>query len=154
MYETARIIYIRKSNESNRNEHDCLSKNDRHHVSCIYFQRDVLSCTTVLFVTNNFLCILNRNLSCTLYQKNGKSNDKQQDYKFNQEHNQTTSLISHTRNQLLEQRLRQTCNNTHHDNQGDTITNSFVCNSLTKPQNKHTSSRQNNGRSKHKQSPI
>ena len=35
-----------------------------------------------------------------------------------------------------------------------TITNTFICDSFTKPQDKHTSSCKNNGRSNHEQSPI
>ena len=82
MNETTHIVSVRKTNESDRNKHNCLGKNDRHYTGSIHFQRNVLSCTAILFITNDSLCILYRNFSCTLYQKNSSGNYDQQEYYF------------------------------------------------------------------------
>ena len=117
LHETAHVISARQTYKGNRYKHYSLGKNDRHHIGSIHLQRNVLTCATILLITHNFLRILYRDLSCALNKQNCSCNNQQQNYNFNQEHNQTTCLVSHTRNQFLEQRLRQTRNNTDHNNQ-------------------------------------
>ena len=55
-----------------KRQHDSLSKNDRHHVSSIHLQRNILSSTAILLVTHYLLRILYRNLSSSLHQKNSE----------------------------------------------------------------------------------
>src|SRR5574344_395548 len=90
------------ANERDRNEHNSLCKNDRHYICRINFQRDILTSTTILFTTNNLLCILYRHFTCSLYKQNRSGNNQQQNNHFEKEHYKSTCFISHTRNKFLE----------------------------------------------------
>ena len=56
--------------DSQRDEHQGLGENDRHHIGCEELQGDILASTTILLVANQTLCILNGNLASTLHQQN------------------------------------------------------------------------------------
>ena len=114
--DAACILHIGETYNSDRNEHNCLSKDDRHYVRSIHLQRNVLSCTTILFITYNTFCILYRNLTHTLNQQNSSSYHSQQTNKFNQEHDDTScTRRSKSGNKLTRERLRKTSNDTHHN---------------------------------------
>ena len=57
-----------RTGEQRRNKHQSLREDDRHHIRGIHLQRDVLTYAAVLFVTDDTLCILYRDLADRLYQ--------------------------------------------------------------------------------------
>ena len=122
-----------------RDEHQCLRKDDRHHISSKQLQRDVLSCTTILLVANQTLCILDRHLACTLNEQDRSHDDSIKDKDlYNEHHESTTRDGSETRANLLHESLRQAGNNTQHDDQRDTISYTLISNALTQPKDEHT----------------
>ena len=85
----SRILYHRQ-----RDEHQCLSKDDRHHVSSEQLQRDILAGTTNLLTAHNALCILYGNLTDTLYQNDGCTYNCIENNDLDEEHHQTTTRDS------------------------------------------------------------
>ena len=61
-----------------RNEHDCLSEDDRHHVGGKELQGDVLTGATKLASSFNTTCILHGHLTHCLYQQDGKHHHEQE----------------------------------------------------------------------------
>ena len=76
--------------QSDRDKHDSLSEDDRHHVCSIGLQWNILTCTTNLPSTCNFLCIIDRNTTHTLHKKYCSSNHSKEKYDLNKEHDETT----------------------------------------------------------------
>ena len=135
----------KEASQGRRDEHNCLGKNDRHNAGCINLEWNILTNTTVLTVSNNSLCILNRHFARTLNQQDGTGNHQQEYDHFDNHHDKTTTLFRHTADKLLRQSLGQTCDDTNHDYQRDTIPNSLVRNSFSQPHDKHGTGSQNDG---------
>ena len=117
-YEPACILRSCILNECQGDEHQCLSKDDRHHVSSEQLQGDILTGTTYLLIAYNTLSILYGHLADTLYQYDGCAYYQIENDNLNEEHYQTTTSDSgEARGNLLDERLWQASNNTDHNDQ-------------------------------------
>jgi hypothetical protein len=65
-----------RTGEQRRDKHQSLREDDRHHIRSIYFQWNILTCTSILFVSNNSFSILHRYSASSLYQHNSPANNK------------------------------------------------------------------------------
>ena len=82
----SRILYERQ-----RDEHQCLGKDDRHHVGCEQLQGDILAGAAHLLVAYDALRILYRNLADTLYQNNSCTYNCIENDDLDEEHHQSTT---------------------------------------------------------------
>ena len=135
----SRRFIANKTDKSQWNKHNGLSKNDRHDTGSIDFQRQILTCTANLLVSDNTLGILYRHFPHRPNQHYRCGYGSKQDDKFYKEHYQTACLIGHSRHDFLKESLRQTCNDTNHNDQRNAIAYTFIGDSLTNPKYKHTS---------------
>src|SRR5690606_26876682 len=85
---------------THQNTHHSLRKNNPHFAGSIYFQRNILSSAAVLLVSNDFLRVLDRYFTHTLYDKNGKDNHEKQGDKLEQQWNRPTAARAHPREPL------------------------------------------------------
>ena len=65
-----------------------------------------------------------------------------------------TTLLTNTRSQFGKECKRQTGDNTNHDNDRNTVSNTFICNFFTQPQNEHRARSQDNYGIDCKESPF
>ena len=84
------VCISRILNHSERNEHQSLGKDDWHHVSSEELERYVLAGAAILLVPYNTLCILYRNLSCTLGKEQRCTNNDIEYEQLDDEHHKTT----------------------------------------------------------------
>ena len=68
--------------EEHREQHQRLGEDDRHHAGCVDFERDVLTYTTVLLVSDNPLRILYRNPADSLHNRDGRNDNEEPEYQF------------------------------------------------------------------------
>ena len=154
-YEPACILRSRILDDSQRDEHQCLSKDDRHHIGSEQLQGDILAGTTVGLVTHDTLCILYGNLADTLYQNDRCTNNGVEDDDLNEEHHKaTTSDSGESRADLLDECLRQTGDDTNHNDHRDTVSYTFISNALTEPEDKHTTCSQDDSGGNHEHRPA
>ena len=88
--ETTHIGAGRHNGE--RNEHNGLSKNDRHYVGGKELQGDVLTCTAQLATTFNAFGILHGHLAGGLDEKDGQCHNKEQGDNLEKELHKSTTL--------------------------------------------------------------
>ena len=126
-------LRLSETSDGHRQEHDGLSEDDRHNTSGIHFQRDVLADATVLTVADNTLGILYRDLTRTLDEGDGAHHHKEQDNQFDDEDQETRAALIETRTAFSGKRTGKTGDDTNHNDQGDTITNTLVGDLLAEP---------------------
>ena len=76
LHKRSSLVNRRETNQRNRDEHQSLSEDYRHHIRSKKLQRNVLTGSTELLATDYTLSILHRNLSRTLHQQYCCANDK------------------------------------------------------------------------------
>ena len=88
-------LHVQRLYEHHWDEHDGLSKDDRHHVSRKELQRNVLTRTTKLILaTFNAFSVLYWNFTYRFYQKNGESHHKDKSNNLSEELDETTTFCS------------------------------------------------------------
>ena len=133
--------------EHQGDEHQSLSKDDRHNARSVNFERNILPNTAILFVANNPLGILYGNLASTLNKQNGYYKHKEKHHKFHDESYQTAAAyFLYTRNELGAECEGQSCDDTDHNQQRNAVSYSFVRNTFTQPHYKHGARRQDDDR--------
>src|SRR5574344_133513 len=106
-----------ESLEKEREQHQGLCEDDRHNACSIDLQRNVLTYTAILFVSNHSLGILYRNFPDTLNEGDGSHKDEEP---YNQLHNQeeqTSIGGSEFLSDFSSECVRQTSYDTNHDQQ-------------------------------------
>src|SRR5574344_302636 len=97
-------------------EHQCLSKDNWHHIGGKQLEWDVLTCTTNLTITYKTFCVLYGNLTNSLYQNDRCANNCiENDNLYKEHHKSTTGNSGKTRAYFLDESLRQTCDDTNHN---------------------------------------
>ena len=129
--------------EKRGKEHDGLCKDDGHYACCIHFERQELARTTKLAIANNLFCVVNRDLSCTLNKKNESQNDCNEHGNLNHEDQQTTTTAVHLGSKFLHNGKRQFGKDTHHNNDGSTITQTLVLDLFSQPHHEQGTCREN-----------
>ena len=135
-----------RTGEQRRNKHQSLREDDRHHIRGIHLQRNVLTYAAVLFVTDDTLCILYRDLADRLYQSDRCHEDKEQQHQLEDQHDGATRGSLEAGVDLGQQRVRETCHDTDHNDQRDTVTDTLVGDLLAQPHDEHGSGDQDRRR--------
>ena len=105
-------------------------------------------------VADNTFGVLNAHLAGALYQKHCGCNHCKQSHYFAEEHHQTALCCTETGNELLCHGLRETCDDTYHNDQRHSITNTLVGDALAKPQDEHAAGGEDNGGGDEEHSPA
>ena len=154
-YEPVSILRSSILHEGQRDEHQCLGKDDRHHIGSEQLQGDVLACTTILLITDKTLSILYGHLTDTLYQHDGCTNNCIEDDNLHQEHHQSTTRDGgETGTNFLDESLRQAGDDTNHNDQRDTISYALISDALTQPEDEHTACCKDNRGGNHEDTPA
>ena len=126
-----------RTGEQRRNKHQSLREDDRHHIRGIHLQRNVLTYAAVLFVTDDTLCILYRDLADSLHEGDRRHEDEEQEHQFEDKHDGAAAGGLEARIDLGQQRMGQTCHDADHDYQRDTVTDTLVRDLLAEPHDEH-----------------
>ena len=103
----------------------------------IHLQRTVLTYAAVLFVTDDTLCILYRDLADSLQEGDRRHEDEEQEHHFEDKHDGAAAGGLEARIDLGQQRMGQTCHDADHDYQRDTVTDTLVRDLLAEPHDEH-----------------
>ena len=126
-----------KSGKCDRNKHNRLSEDDWHHTGGIHLQWYILACTAILLVAHNAFCVLYGHLACSLYQENCTCNHSEKKYDLHEEHHQTSLCGGQAACELLYECSGEAGNNTHKDDERDTVADTLIGDLLTQPHDKH-----------------
>src|SRR5882757_6601805 len=122
-----------KAGQDRRQEHDRLCKDDRHNTSAVHLQRKELAGASELSVAHDLLGIIDRYFSYPLDQDDQPHDDGHQNGDLYDEDQDTTAALSEFRVELLFERPGKTGEDPYHDDQGSTVTQSFISDLFTQP---------------------
>ena len=126
--------------EDHREKHQRLSEDDRHNACRIDLHRDVLTYSAVLSVADNPLGILYRNPADSLNESDCKNKHEEEDHELNDKDERTTETAVELLSRLSEESERKARDDTHHDDERNTITDTTVSDTLTEPHHEHRTS--------------
>ena len=119
--------------------------NNRHYAGRVYFQRYILTDSTVLTVSDHSLGILYRYFAHSLYEGDGGNEDEEENHNLNEEHESSAIGLVESLRSFSEDREGQTRDDTDHNDQGDTVTDTPVGNTLAEPHHEHRTCHQHDG---------
>ena len=137
--------------KEHRNKHQCLREDDGHHIRGIHLQGDVLTYASVLFVADDTLCILYRHLADSLHQCDCCHKYQEKQHQLQNNHDGAAVRRLETRVDLGQQCVRQTGDDTDHDNERNTVSDTLVGNLLSEPHDEHGAGDQNHRGVDHEQ---
>ena len=125
-----------------------MREDDRHYVSSIHLERDILTYAAILLVTLDTFRILHRNTAGTLNQHDCERKHEEQDHYLQYEDHQSTGTgIVEARGELLNKSPREARDDTDQDDEGNTVSYTAIGDTLTKPHDEHrTCTEQDGGR--------
>ena len=97
----------------------------------------MLTDSTVLTVSDHSLGILYGNFALSLYECNGGDEDEEENHYLNEEHESSAIGLVESLRGFSEDGEGQTGDDTDHNNQGDTVTDTPVGNALAEPHHEH-----------------
>ena len=119
--------------ESKGQEHDGLREDDRHNAGRIDLQGKEVAGTAVLLVADDSLGVLDRDATRTLNEQDGEADDKHQHNQLDDEDDGTAVHFGDAGNSLEIESVRETGDDTDHDDHGDTVADTLVGDFLTEP---------------------
>lgn len=124
--------------ERDREHHDRLREDDRHDVSGIDLQWDVLASTAVLLVPDDALSVLYGHTTRTLDEQDSTGHNGEQEDDLEEEPHEPPSTARGARPPFGEHSSWEASDDTDHDDQRYTVAKTLVCDTLTKPKDEHT----------------
>ena len=118
------------ADKGQRDKHDRLSEDDRHHVGGIDLQRDILTSTTIHAVADGPLGILYRDTTCPLYEQD-RSYDHDEEEQDLKDKDKESSGDIEAKYKLAHHCGGEACQDTHEDDEGDAITDTSLGDTLT-----------------------
>ena len=105
----------------------------------------MLTDSTVLTVSDYSFRILYRHFALSLHEGDGGDEDEEENHDLNEEHKRTSIGLAESLRGFSEEGEGQTCDNTDHNDKGDTVADTPVGNALAEPHHEHRSRHQHDG---------
>ncbi len=105
----------------------------RHYAGSVHLQGQKLAATAVLVVTHDFFGKLDGNTAYTLHKQDTEYDHHRQHHDFQDEKDKTAAVGFHFGTELHEKGRGQVGDDTDHDEDGDTVSDAFVGDTLTQP---------------------
>ena len=98
-----------------------------------------------MLVADNAFSVLYGHFASTLHEENGTGDNCEEDDDFNEEHHESALSSGETVGKFLEESQREASDDTHKDDERDTIADAFVGDFLAEPHDEHGAGSEDDG---------
>ena len=119
--------------EGEGQEHDGLREDDRHNAGRVHLEGEEVAGAAILLVADDSLSILNRNAARTLHEQDGEADDEHQHNQFDDEDDGAAVHFGDAGDRLEIEGVRETGDDTDHNDHGDTVADTLIGNLFTEP---------------------